>query len=211
MSHQSHAPSPAQDKAWAAFFRKFSPAAPSIVPLVVLLLLGHLVLWTLLTGISHRAPDWDNMEELVWASSMEWGYYKHPPLPSWLMVGLVALFGRPVWLTFFAGQLAVVLSLWLVWRLGCEITSERRALIAVLLVSPITYYTVRGVMNNHNTIQLWSVAGAIWMFYRAVRHDSMRAWAGLGLFSGLALLTKYSVVVQFAAFFLFLLFSGTWR
>jgi 4-amino-4-deoxy-L-arabinose transferase-like glycosyltransferase len=177
---------------------------------VLLLLIGHLALWTLLTGISHRAPDWDNMEELVWASSLEWGYYKHPPLPSWLMVGLIAIFGRPVWLTFFAGQLSVVLSLWFVWRLGCEMTSERRALIAVLLVSPIAYYTVRGVMNNHNTIQLWLVAGAIWMFYRAVRHDSMRAWAALGLFSGLAFLTKYSALVQFAAFFLFLLVSGKW-
>jgi hypothetical protein len=211
MPVQSLAPSPAQDKSWGAFCRKFSPAAPSIVPLVLLLLLGHLALWTLLTGISHRSPDWDNMEELVWASSLEWGYYKHPPLPSWLMAGLVSLFGRPVWLTFFAGQLSVVLSLWFVWRLGCEMTSERRALVAVLLVSPIAYYTVRGVMNNHNTIQLWPVAGAIWMFYRALRHDSMLAWAAVGLFSGLAFLTKYSALVQFAAFFLFLLISGQWR
>lgn len=208
MSTQAHSPSLTQATSWQVFCRKFSPHAASLVPLVLLLLIGHLLLWTVLTGLSHQAPDWDNMEELVWASSLEWGYYKHPPLPSWLLHGLISLFDRPVWLTFFTGQLSVVLSLWFVWRLGCEMTTQRRALMATLLLSTITYFTVRGVMNNHNTIQLWSIAAAIWMFYRAVRHDSMRAWAALGVFSGFALLTKYSAVIQFAAFFTYLLFTG---
>lgn len=208
MPTQAHSPSLTQATAWQALCRKFSPDAASIAPLVLLLLLGHLLLWTVLSGLSHHAPDWDNMEELVWASTLEWGYYKHPPLPSWLLHGLVSLFDRPVWLTFFTGQLSVVLSLWFVWRLGCEMTTPRRALIATLLVSTITYFTVRGVMNNHNTIQLWSIAAAIWMFYRAVRHHSMRAWAALGVFSGFALLTKYSAVIQFAAFFTYLLLTG---
>jgi hypothetical protein len=70
---------------------------------------------------------------------------------------------------------------------------------------------VRGVMNNHNTMQLWSVAGAIWMLYRATRRDSMTAWAALGFFCGCAFLTKYSALVQFAAFFLYLLLAGHLR
>lgn len=193
------------------FIRLFSPSADNIAPLVILLLLLHLVLWSVFTGISHRSPDWDNMEELVWASGLEWGYYKHPPLPSWILYGLVSIFGRPVWLTFFTGQLSVILALWMVWKLGCEMTSQRRALIATLLVSVVAYFTVRGVMNNHNTMQLWSVAGAIWMFYRATRTGSMRAWALLGFFCGCAFLTKYSALIQFAAFALYLLLTGHLR
>lgn len=193
------------------FTRLFSPSADNIAPLVILLLLLHLALWSIFTALSHRAPDWDNMEELVWASGLEWGYYKHPPLPTWIMHGLVSIFGRPVWLTFFTGQLSVILSLWMVWKLGCEMTSQRRALIATLLVSVVAYFTVRGVMNNHNTMQLWSVAGAIWMFYRATRTDSMRAWALLGFFCACAFLTKYSALIQFAAFALYLLLTGHLR
>ncbi|HVL75129.1 MAG TPA: glycosyltransferase family 39 protein [Noviherbaspirillum sp.] len=194
-----------------SFLRVFSPRADNIAPLVILLLLLHLALWTVFTGLSHRSPDWDNMEELVWAGGLEWGYYKHPPLPTWVLYGLVSVFGRPVWLTFFTGQLSVVLALWMVWKLGCEMTTPRRALIATLFVSLVAYFTVRGVMNNHNTMQLWSVAGAIWMLYRATRYDSMRAWALLGVFSACAFLTKYSVLVQFATFFLYLLFTGQLR
>lgn len=207
MPTQSRQPVPSSHK----FARLFSPSADNIAPLVILLLLLHLALWTIFTGISHRSPDWDNMEELVWASGLEWGYYKHPPLPSWILYGLVSIFGRPVWLTFFTGQLSVILALWMVWKLGCEMTSQRRALIATLLVSVVAYFTVRGVMNNHNTMQLWAVAGAIWMLYRATHTGSMRAWALLGFFCGCAFLTKYSALIQFAAFALYLLCAGHLR
>ncbi|NMM27789.1 MAG: glycosyltransferase family 39 protein [Glaciimonas sp.] len=183
----------------------------NLTPLVLMLLLGHLLMWTVLANLSHRAPDVDNMEQFVWASALEWGYYKHPPLPSWILYGLVSVFGRPVWLSFFTGQLSVVLSLWFVWKLGCELTTQRRALIATLLVSMVSYFTVGGLMNNHNTMQLWSVAAAIWMFYRALRYDSLWDWAGFGFFCGLAFLTKYSALIQFATFFLFLLVAGHLR
>ncbi|MBF8179710.1 glycosyltransferase family 39 protein [Herminiimonas contaminans] len=194
------------------------PGQPCRLQLTVItILVLHLALWTLSAALSHKAPDWDNMEELVWAGSLEWGYYKHPPLPTWLLYGLLQIFDRSVWITFFAGQLSVVLSLWMIWKLGCEFTSQKRALVAMLLVSVVAYFTVRGVMNNHNTMQLWSIVGAIWMFYRATRYESYRAWAVFGFFCGCAFLTKYSALIQFATFALYLLVTGqlkrssTWK
>jgi len=156
------------------------------------------------------------MEELVWGSSLEWGYYKHPPLPSWVMHGMITLFGHPIWLTFFTGQLSVVLALFFVWKLGCEFSFTQAtqtkqsgyALIAILLTSLIAYFTVRGVMNNHNTMQLWSIAGAIWMFYRATRYQRLADWAWLGIFCGFAMLTKYSALIQFFCFFVYLIWTG---
>ncbi len=187
---------------------RLSLSAPDLSLLVLVLLAGNLLLWTVLAALSHQSLDTDNMEQLVWAASLEWGYYKHPPLPTWLMHGFVAVFGRTLWGGFFLGQLSVALSLWLVWKFACEVTSQRRALIATLLIMPIAYYTVRGVMHNHNTVQLWPVAGAIWMLWRATRTQSPWAWAALGLFCGLAALTKYSFAVQLAAFGLYLVLAG---
>ncbi|HEY0297174.1 MAG TPA: glycosyltransferase family 39 protein [Bordetella sp.] len=194
-----------------ALAARFSLDAVSLQPLVLLLLGLQLLLWTVLLGLSHSAPDVDNMEELIWGNVFQWGYYKHPPLPSWVHYGLITLFGRQVWITFFAGQLSVTLALYFIWRLGCEMTSQRNALLAVLLMMPIAYFTTRGVMSNHNTIQLWSVAGAIWMFYRAWRYQQLRDWLLLGVFSALAMLTKYSAGVWFVMFALQLLASGSLR
>lgn len=179
--------------------------------LVPVLMAGMVALWAGLVGLSHGAPDLDGMEELVWASSFEWGYYKHPPLPTWLMYPLTWVFGKPVWLPFLAGQMVTVLALWFIWRLGCEWTSPARSLIAVLALSTTAYFSMRGTIFNHNTAQLWSVAAATWLYYRALKHGRMLSWVGLGVVVGLAFLTKYSVVVQLAAFAVFSLVQGYWR
>ncbi|GAA0775386.1 UDP-phosphomannose--protein mannosyltransferase [Castellaniella ginsengisoli] len=202
------------------------PAAPPKIPLlarppgaalVLLCLLGMVVLWTTLCALSHSAPDLDGMEELVWAASLELGYAKHPPLPSWFMHLATELLGRTVWLPFLMGQLFSALGLWFVWKLGRDLTTPHRALIAVLLVSTTAYFSLRGTIYNHNTAQLWSITASIWLCHRALRGGRMRDWALLGAVGGLAMLTKYSALIQFAAFFLYALRSGalrqpaTWR
>jgi hypothetical protein len=57
--------------------RLFAPrlrqAAIPVALYVPLFLIGTAVLWTPLSPISHSAPDKDNIEELVRASSFEWG------------------------------------------------------------------------------------------------------------------------------------------
>lgn len=186
-------------------------ARPPRAGLVVLCLLGIVVVWTLLTSLSHSAPDLDGMEELVWASSLELGYTKHPPLPSWFMHFATRLLGQPIWLPFLMGQLFSALGLWFVWKLGREITTPWRALMIMLLTSVTAYFSLRGTIYNHNTAQLWSVTASIWLFYRALRDQRRQDWIWLGLVCGLAMLTKYSAVILFAAFFVYLLRSGSWR
>ena len=185
------------------------PTSKELMPRVVLFLLGMVALWTLLCGLSHRAPDLDGLEELVWASSLELGYTKHPPVPSWFMHILTQIFGRPVWLTFFAGQMMSALALWFIWRLGCEFTTPRKALIATLVVSTSIYFSLRGTIYNHNTAQLWSIAAATWLFYRALRHQATSSWILLGAVCAVATMTKYSAFIQFAAFFCFMLRQGS--
>ncbi|NYT66393.1 glycosyltransferase family 39 protein [Alcaligenaceae bacterium] len=176
---------------------------------VIVFLLIMVALWSLLMAVSHKAPDLDGMEELVWASSLELGYNKHPPFPSWIMYGFTQIFGRPIWLTFFAGQLFSALGLWFVWKLGREMTTPAQAFMAMMLVSTIAYFSLRGTIYNHNTAQLWSIAAATWLFYRAVRYQHASSWLWLGAVSAIAMLTKYSALIQFAAFFLFMLRCGS--
>lgn len=201
------------NKVMIALFTVFNAKKEStqLKIIVLLFLTGMVALWAVLCGVSHRAPDLDGMEELVWASSFEWGYYKHPPLPSWVLYGLTSLFGKPVWLVFFAGQIFSAIGLWFVWLLGCEFTTPRKAAIATLMVSVTVYFSVRGTIYNHNTVQLWSIAASAWLFYRALRYQRTRSWIWLGVVSGLAMLTKYSAAIQFAVFFCFLLRQGHFR
>ena len=178
---------------------------------VVVFLLGMVALWSVLCVVSHRSPDADSIEELVWSSSFEWGYYKHPPVPTWLLYPLTLVFGKHIWLTFVAAQISSACALWFTWKLGCEFTSPRRAFIAMLMVSVTAYFSIRATTYNHNSAQLWSIVAATWMYYRALRYGRPRDWTWLGIICAMALLTKYSALIQFAAFFAFFLWRGYWR
>ena len=45
-------------------------------------LLVFALCWLLLLDRGALAPPTDNIEQLTWVRSLEWGYYKHPPLAT---------------------------------------------------------------------------------------------------------------------------------
>ena len=168
----------------------------------------HLLAWTLLPGVSHRAPPWDNIEQLVWTQSLQWGYYKHPPAPTWWMFFWTELLGRHVWVTFFAAQLSVAGMLWCLWRMALTVTAPARAFVALVLTALVAYHGLRGIMANHNTLQLLPVGGLLWSVLWAVREqDRWRwlRWAAVGAAAALAFLSKYSALVWFAVIGVWLL------
>lgn len=165
----------------------------------------HLIMWTVLASLSHRAPPWDNVEQLVWQQSLEWGYYKHPPFPTWWVYGWTSLLGRSMWVTFFAAQLSVVLMQFCIWRIALLVTTPARAFVSVALSSLLIYHGVHGIMANHNTIQLMPVGLLLWLSLLAVRSQGQAGqvqqlgrWILVGAAAALCLLSKYSALIWLA-------------
>ena len=172
---------------------------PRPVGLIVLLLcVGQVLLWSVLGGLTYSAPEMDSAEQFVWAFSMESGYWKHPPMPSWIMHGLMQVFGPSVVLPFVATQTCIVIALALTWRLGCEFMSPARALIAMALTSLVTYHNIGGDSFNHNTVLLPFQAATMLLFYLASRRQALHLWALAGLFAGLSMLVKYVALLPLA-------------
>lgn len=180
---------------------------------VLLALAAMALVWAVAISFFYPSPPWDNVEELFWAGSFELGYYKHPPLPSWIMGVLVGLAGREPWLTYAAGVACGVGALFIVWQWSREMVVPRRAALALVLGTLVTYHVQRAVIYNHNTVQLIWLAGYWWMLWRVLRGPSSRYrdWVCLGAFAALAFLTKYSAVVQFAVGLAFIVRQGLWR
>lgn len=182
------------DRAFAA------PASPTraeratALAVVISLALG----WFIAVASSHLSGPWDNVEQLVWTQALQWGYYKHPPLPSWLLSAVSLPFGPRIELTWAMGVTCVAIGLWLTWRLGCELLGARYALIGLLLSTTVAHYSVRSLYYNHNLAMLPFVSGAALLLHHALRDARLRHWIGLGAVAGLAALCKYQVVV-FAA------------
>lgn len=172
----------------------------------------YLISWTLLAAFLPLSTELDSIEQVVWSQNLQWGYYKHPPLPSALLHVLNSLFGGPsMGLTAFAAQGCNVVALIYVWLLAKQILPRKLAITAVLITSLIAYHNFRALTFNHNTVSLPFTAAALYYFYCALKNPArISTWLCLGLACGLAMLTKYSAVLILASFFVFIIWQRLW-
>ena len=53
--------------------------------------LVSVAVWALWAAIFNQAQFGDNIEQFNWSQSLQWGYSKHPPLPTWLIGAAIAV------------------------------------------------------------------------------------------------------------------------
>jgi len=180
---------------------------PSVLPFILLVV----ATWSVLPALLQSVPHADNIEQLNWSHSLQWGYLKHPPLPTWLLRAAIELFGASAFLTYALAMCCVGATLFILWRCALLFLDREASLLVVLLSSADYYLMGRGSFLNHNTVMLPFVAASAWAVLRIVQGAGWRAWALLGLVQAFGLLTKYQMAIIIAANALSLLALGAWR
>lgn len=156
----------------------------------------HLLVWTVVPWLGQWRIPIDNLEQLDWVRHIDWGYPKHPPLPTWVLAIAAAVLPLGVPLTFGLGALCTGLMLWVTWRLCDELLGRRSAVVAVLLVCGITYYTSHVRYYNHNTLLMVAHALALLCVWRCASGSHRSWWWLLGLTWGVGMLSKYQMVLS---------------
>jgi len=184
----------------------FAGTAPALS-----IVLACAVVWAALPAVLLSAPHGDNVEQLNWAHGLQWGYFKHPPVPTWLLRGGIELLGPSAALTYALAMGCVAVALMMVWRCARLALEPDLALVA-LLVSTANYYLMgRGSFLNHNTVMLPFVAVSAWAVLRIVQGASWTIWLVLGMAQALGLLTKYQMALIVIANAAALLAGGVHR
>ncbi|MCE1250683.1 MAG: glycosyltransferase family 39 protein [Comamonadaceae bacterium] len=178
---------------------------------VLLLLALYGLVWALLYAFTTLSPPVDNVEQLVWLHSMEWGYYKHPPLPTWIVGALAQAFPPGAALTYTLGAVITTASMALLWRLLHQLRGPRYATLGLLAALSISLYCGRIYYYNHNVVLLLWVVLAADLSWRVAQRPRLRTWAALGLVTGLGMLTKYQFVLALAVIGLWWLHLQGWR
>jgi len=157
------------------------------------------VCWVVLTVWVNPAQFADSVEEYNWAHSLEWGYWKHPPLTTWLMRGAIAMVGASHWTSYAAAALCNVGTLWFTWRLSLLLLPRAAASVVVLLLPLHHSFSWRAQVFNHNTVLLLFSSALVWSAVRASQSRRAKDWILVGLFCGMGMLTKYQAVVPILA------------
>jgi 4-amino-4-deoxy-L-arabinose transferase-like glycosyltransferase len=171
---------------------------------VALLILAQIVIWTLVPYCAGTSLPLDVVSDgLSWGHEWQWGYYKHPPLPSWEVEAFFDAFGDIG--PFLLSQLSIGVTYAFVFLLGRELMPARWAAAGTVLAACVYFFSVPTPEFNHNVAQMPLWAASVYAYYMAINTRHLRWWLLLGTVAGIALLTKYASGVLFLTMLIHLL------
>ena len=170
-------------------------------------LFTHLFIWTLVPFIANTNLPLDVIEALAWASNLDWGFDKHPPLSAFFPEIFYQIFGSQDWAYYLLSQIFVVFSFVVIFKLAKEfLKNEVHALLSVFLLLGIYFYNFTTPEFNVNICQIpfWTLT--VYYFWQSFKTDKIQNWVLLGLFAALGVLSKYLFIyllIGIMAFFIF--------
>jgi len=171
--------------------------------LAVVLIL-HVLLWTLLPALLSHNLQLDLAEDLALGKEWQLGYWKHPPLPWWL-ADLAYRASGDIRAVYLLGPLSAAACMALVWLVGRDLVGGFQALIAVLALEGIHFFNFSVPKFAHDQMQLpfWALTGLF--FYRALTRERAFDWLIAGAALALCFWSKYAAFSLALSLALFLL------
>ena len=166
----------------------------------------HGLVWTVLPTLFFLNLPLDLIEALIYGREWQLGYDKLPPLPWWMVEATYRVFG-PDLFYYALSQATVMAAFALIWVMSRQLVGAVGALVAVLIIDGLHYFTFTAPKFNHDVIQLpfWAAAG--YAYWAALRRGRTAHWLLLGFSVGMSLWSKYFVIVQAVPLVLFALFD----
>ena len=118
-----------------------------------------MLLWTIIPTWFARTIPRDTAEGIAWGYEWQMGYWKHPPLAAWLSNLVYIIQGYPGFTLYLLSQICVGITFWAVWKLACEILTQKHALASVFCLLGIYYYSFPAMKFNPDilVLPLWAL------------------------------------------------------
>ena len=170
---------------------------------VAFLLLAHMAVWAVAATIAQGSGGLhhDMTEAYDWGREFQLGYYKHPPLFSWIAGAWFVVFPRTDWAFYLLSAVSAGGGLLGVWFLAGRLMPNREQTLSLLLLMLTPFFSVLAITYNANAALLLIWPWTAWAFVRSVQTGKLGDGALFGLLAALALLTKYSSIFLLLACF----------
>src|SRR6201995_2021244 len=147
----------------------------------------------------------------TWSKESVLSFLDHPPMIAWFIRFGTAIFGDTNFGVRFAGLVAMLATQLLLADIVRRVTHDIRAvLLAVLLPEAAIYYGLLMAKVAPDVALIPFAVAMVWALVRLVESDDPRWWFAAGVFAGLALLSKFTVVMLLPAVLAFMLIPD-WR
>jgi len=177
-----------------------------------ILVIAHLIFWTLIPSITNHNLPLDVIEALAWGSNLDWGFNKHPPMSAFFPEVFFQIFGPQDWVYYLLSQIFVIISFYYIFKFSNEIFNNKLlGLISVLLIEAIYFYNFTTPEFNVNVCQLpfWSLTVYYsWKIYNGKEIKFLDCFL-VGFFAALGFLSKYLFIyllISIDLLFIYLIF-----
>ena len=176
---------------------------------LILFLLSHIFIWTFIPSISNNNLPLDTIEHLAWASDLQFGYGKHPPLSAWVLEIFYQIFGKQDWAYYFLSQLFVGSAFIVIFLFSQDFLKNKfYGIISILLLEGIYFYNFTTPEFNVNVCQIPFWALTIYFCWKGIEEGNIINWLLFGVFASLGVLSKYLFIYLLVAidvFFIYLI------
>lgn len=147
----------------------------------------------------------------TWSKESVLSFLDHPPMISWFIRLGTVIFGDTNFGVRFAGLVAMLVTQLLLADIVRRVTHDVRAIIlAVLMPEAAIYYGLLMAKVAPDVALIPFAVATVWALVRLARSGDARWWLAAGVFAGLALLSKFTVVMLVPAVLAFALIPD-WR
>ena len=142
-----------------------------------------------------------------WARHLAWGYHDQAPMIAWTIRLATIVLGNTELAVRLPSAAAMTLSSVYLLLLARHWFGARVAWHTVLISQSVFIFNVGGLMATADGLQGAAWVGATYHAARALENGSWRQWGSSGIWFGLGLLSKYTVVLFLPCIVAYVVFS----
>ena len=141
-----------------------------------------------------------------WAEDLAFGYFSKPPMVAW-SIALTSAFSESSWAVRLASPLYYSIAAIFVWRTSlCWFDQKSAAWAGAVFFSlPLVGFNSMFITTDAPLLCFW--CASLWALSHALQTDRLKYWMLVGVFSGLGLMSKYSMGILVPAAALLLLLA----
>jgi len=151
--------------------------------------------WVCLPLAVNTTLNRDTIQIVYWGLEWQPGFFKHPPLISWMSEIAITLFGTSDAVVYGLSVAVMLGSFACIYLLARRYGNKVTAALAVVTLPVLGYYSYIVPHFNHNIVLNLPWTAAILLAYLAIEERRNWAWPLLGLTLGLGILAKYTILI----------------
>jgi len=163
------------------------------------ILIFAVMLPVLLAILVFPTAMYDTRELIAWGREFPLITPAHPPIMAWIGGVVDWALGPSAAATIFVGQILLLAGLTYFYATLALMVSRQQAAFVTFLFGT-SFYTIFAPLSfalNADLLQLTSWPAVVFHLLKAARSNRWRHWIAFGIFSAIAMLTKYNAVILF--------------